>query len=315
MESKSVSKYIFDFAEEVAKKSKWVEIDDYKVEKLARQIQKTEFKPLGYPEVFSDIDSLYMRKAILIGSEILASSVNYCYWYGRSDFKPNNIGANLMYSLLYESFDEFSLKDVPEVFYQKMVLNRLPLLEERNKHIKECSSEKIVGGFFSISNISSSYGDDINFCESDIIDKLIRLDEKENGADDAVRLLMEKFPGFASDVFSKRAILCISLLNRRIGMFKNSINDLPIPADYQIPKMLRWKGCLIYHPSLENKIEEDELIQKGSLEELEIRASSIVVCKMISKISGVSQSDIDAWLWGNRKECNEKFHLTVTTDY
>jgi len=117
------------------------------------------------------------------------------------------------------------------------------------------------------------------------------------------------------DIFLKRASLFFMMLHRSMGWFKNDIHKLPIPSDYQIPKMLEWLGCIRYYGSLKNDIKEGKLIPEGSLMECEIRAASIIACKKIADRAGCSPNDVDNYLWLNRKDCNNPFHLTITTNY
>jgi hypothetical protein len=90
---------------------------------------------------------------------------------------------------------------------------------------------------------------------------------------------------------------------------------IPVPADYQVPKMLEHFGCLKYKTSLSNKIASHSIIPKYSLEEVSIRGATILVCDRLAELTGWNKSEIDSWLWLRRKECTKPFHLTVTTDY
>ena len=57
------------------------------------------------------------------------------------------------------------------------------------------------------------------------------------------------------------------------------------------------------------------MIPKYSIEEVSIRGGVVVVVDKLARLTGWSVSEIDAWLWLRRKECNKPFHLTITTDY
>jgi hypothetical protein len=105
------------------------------------------------------------------------------------------------------------------------------------------------------------------------------------------------------------------MLNRRLGLYKSFIDQVPVPADYQVPKMLEWMGVLQYSDDLHDTIWEGRLIPSGSRQECEIRASTIMACRMLAKEIGCMQSDVDTALWYNRKACTNPFHLTITTDY
>ena len=58
-----------------------------------------------------------------------------------------------------------------------------------------------------------------------------------------------------------------------------------------------------------------QLIPKGSLQEIEIRAATVLTAKKISEYSGWNIADIDTILFSQRKLIDIPFHLTVTTDY
>jgi hypothetical protein len=79
--------------------------------------------------------------------------------------------------------------------------------------------------------------------------------------------------------------------------------------------MLRYYGCTSYSPELSQKIIDSVLIPEGSLMECEIRASSILVCKLLAEGAGCTMGEIDNFLWQNRKLCSDPFHLTITTNY
>ena len=55
-----------------------------------------------------------------------------------------------------------------------------------------------------------------------------------------------QYPGYASDPFIKRAFLFIIEMNRRMRWFKKDIHKIPVPTDYQIPKMLRYYNILSF---------------------------------------------------------------------
>ena len=141
------------------------------------------------------------------------------------------------------------------------------------------------------------------------------IEEDGKDAKFIVSLIVEGLPGFASDIFLKRASLFCMQLNRKFGWYKDTINELPVPADYQVPKMLEFYGGIIYSEKLSRLIMNEELIPKGSLMECEIRAATIIACKTISDWIGWTSQEIDSWLWLRIKEFDRPFHLTITTDY
>jgi hypothetical protein len=113
----------------------------------------------------------------------------------------------------------------------------------------------------------------------------------------------------------------MALQLRLYPFYKNKDNLIethffnPAPADYQVPRFLREKNVLIYNKELSNAIDTHQIIPKGSIQEIEIRASMIEACSKIVSKSDRKLADVDAYLWSKRNECKKPHHLTVTTDY
>jgi hypothetical protein len=231
----------------------------------------------------------------IIEYELVSSSINYCYWYGRYDIRPTGGGADRMYTLLDESWKQYpkvgNFRARINHFKNALILHRFPLLERRLQHLDEVwTSRKFIPA------LQKAF-DHLNV-EKQLI------------------VLCSSMPGFAGDIFLKRAFLFFMMLHRRTDMIPlTELNKLPIPADYQIPKMLHWLGVLEYNQELTDDINNHRPILSGSLKECEIRAGSILACRDLAQISGQSMCDIDQYLWSCRKHCDCPFHLTITTDY
>ena len=59
--------------------------------------------------------------------------------------------------------------------------------------------------------------------------------------------MIKLFQGFSSDVFLKRTSLFFMQLYRKFGWYKDDLmQTLFVPADYQIPKILRHFECIEY---------------------------------------------------------------------
>ncbi len=247
----------------------------------------------------------------LVAYELILDAVNYNYWYGKGDIRPNGASSYEMSKLLDDSFAMAHLL-VPgdsrvicgfaiRQFRKKLIQNRYPNLANRLKHLDE---------------VHKMFGQN-NGMPMMWIDQMFLPDVRE-GKEDAektIEFLTSFFPTYASDMFLKRAFLFIIEMNRRMGWFKKDIAKIPIPADYQIPKMLQYNWVLEYSDELAYKIGNHELIQSGSLMECEIRASAMKACKMIAEYGDVTMADVDTYLFANRKSCDDPFHLTITTDY
>lgn len=248
------------------------------------------------------------NELFIVLRELVASSINYCYWYGNADVRPMGANSGGMYDLVDEAMDhallkaEASLDVKSEAYYQGIFYNsikyliqllslhRYPLLEERKRHLLEVADHGIRFANYVVLN-------------------------KEKHGKELIEDLIRNFTGFSSDTFLKRTSLFFIQLNRQLGWFPELMQDIFVPADYQVPKMLRHFKALEYSNHLSYKIQEGKLIEKGSLMECQIRAATIKVCRMIMDITGWNISEVDTWLWTKRKLPIEKFHLTITSDY
>jgi hypothetical protein len=251
-----------------------------------------------YSEEPQKVDEQNELKIII--RELIASSINYCYWYGHGNIRPMGANSNSMYELVDEAMNitifpdkcptVFDVKEIVQYLIELLSINRYPLLEERKRHLLEVADN---GFQFAKHTQEKIHG------EKHVFEKLIR-----------------EFQGFASDIFLKRASLFFIQLHRQLGWFDDLIKELFVPADYQVPKMLVYFNILNYSNQLQYKIQEGKLVEKGSLMECQIRAATILACRKLCKLTGWTIADIDTWLWTKRKlPKHEKFHLTLTSDY
>jgi Potential Queuosine, Q, salvage protein family len=129
-----------------------------------------------------------------------------------------------------------------------------------------------------------------------------------------VLLLAENFPSF-HDValyrkrevrFFKRAQICIADLHGAFGgkgwgAF-HDFDQLTAFADYKLPQVLRQLGVLEYHPALAERIDNQDLLEPGGQEEVELRAATIWACElirreMIDRGHSTTAAAIDQRLW------------------
>lgn len=243
------------------------------------------------PFTVESVDNMNHAQAIV--TELFASAINYCFWYGRYDFRPMVGDSYSMYDVVidavHNNLQGMIGPDFVNAIIDKLVFDRYPLLEERTKHLLEAALGTQEFVMFVLMN-------------------------RENDAKIVLHELVRRYPGFASDMFLKRAFLFIIQLNRKLDFFKG-MEDIPVPADYQVPKMLEHFGCLKYESSLVTKIKTHTMIPKYSIEEVSIRGGTVIACDKLAELTGWTKSEIDAWLWLRRKECTKPFHLTITTDY
>jgi hypothetical protein len=104
-------------------------------------------------------------------------------------------------------------------------------------------------------------------------------------------------PFFDDRGFFKRAqITANDLQLAGIADFED-IDRLTIFADNLVPHVLRVDGVLRYDPALAKRIDDGELFEAGSREEVEIRACAVHACELIAPRLGVPPRMLDAWLW------------------
>jgi hypothetical protein len=96
--------------------------------------------------------------------------------------------------------------------------------------------------------------------------------------------------------FYKRAqILASDLALAGVAEF-GDLHRLTIFADNLVPHVLRCDGVLVYDDALAARIDAGERLPLGGAER-EIRACAVHACALISQRTGVSEREIDNWLW------------------
>ena len=130
-------KTVWEIAEQTMENAQYVMMLDKNIEKIAKNIKNTSFEPIGMPDVplGEDINSG------LILYELHAAAVNYCYWYGKHDVRPNNAGATKMYQLLDEAYKE-AVKIIKQ---QRKKLDAVAKALLEKETLDREAFEKIVG--------------------------------------------------------------------------------------------------------------------------------------------------------------------------
>jgi len=122
--------------------------------------------------------------------------------------------------------------------------------------------------------------------------------QAENSAERLVSILNEM--SFYQDVgFYKRAQLTAADLSvAHVAQFAD-LDRLTIFADNLVPHVLRVDGILSYAPGLLERIEREELIPAGSIEEREIRACALHAVELIAGAlrHEVTPMQLDYLLW------------------
>lgn len=133
----------------------------------------------------------------------------------------------------------------------------------------------------------------------------------------------------------KLAQLTVQALHCALGQYgqlgEYSIKDLDtitVCADYQLPRQLRDLNVLTYSNNLAYTVDNEELIEKNSLKELEIRASAVYAAQLLrdninsyrldEELQPISSLEIDYFLWSSGRLLDldkSKHHLTITEMY
>jgi len=157
----------------------------------------------------------------------------------------------------------------------------------------------------------------------------------DNSAAKLARLLAEKFSSFRDIAeyrghevfFYKRAqILAADLHGAFNGKKWGSFGDMEMLtafADYKLPQVLRHSGIMHYNGSLAQKVDQQVLLETGSLDEVEIRANTIWAVELIrqelertGKVLRAFEIDWILWNLGQDDAFRERpYHRTVSIFY
>ena len=158
--------------------------------------------------------------------------------------------------------------------------------------------------------------------------------EAQNDIGKLVELLLRDFSSFGDWTelegkklyFLKRAQLfpsdlCHAFKGEGYGYFKN-MGDLTVFVDYKLPQFLEARGALAYADTLRNKLQNQELVERGSREEIEIRANTVYACEMLLERlatlgRNLTASDLDWMLWDltTRTKSSLPYHRTISVYY
>ena len=293
-----LTKQVYELSEQFMKDSVFVKMIPGQIEVVANEIVNNDRPKFPIPDKIHDNEEVIYKQVFM---ELVAASINYCYWYGKSKIRPGNAGSTFMYECLMNAFYNDQTEDYSkciDYLIDILSFNRFPLIEERVRHLNELKSSKVNDITIRITNnnigVYKDGDNDINTYMTEIITAM---------------------PGFASDLFLKRASLFFIQLFRRFGWFSDQLHNLHVPADYQIPKMLEHNKCISYNPYLRNIISTNQLIPKHSQIECEIRSATVLTMKKLCELTGWNIAEVDGYFFLKRHEAKQNFHLTITTDY
>lgn len=118
-----------------------------------------------------------------------------------------------------------------------------------------------------------------------------------------VKILPE---GYSGDPMRKKAILFFLYLSGYLVSKGNIVeNYLPIPSDYQIPRILEWLGIIEISDCIKPMFYTNELLDVESELVMDIRAASIISCDKISKMAKVDNYVVDSSLFTYFRNCDD----------
>lgn len=124
-------------------------------------------------------------------------------------------------------------------------------------------------------------------------------------------------PKCYQDDYLKKAQLALMLIAgqfRQLGM-RVSL-DVSAAADYQLPKVLRRLGILVYGEQLAQLVDQGYLLVEDVRYERAIRAATIYAVSAIAEHFNTGVEQVDFWLWTQRNDgAPSNFHLCLTTNY
>lgn len=270
------------------------------------------------------------NKEQLLGLVFVFNSINFSYWAEQEQPKWTMTfgGEKLDGAIaLFRAFEEelkinpnFTncsyLKDVKASDLSRILKGnvQIPMFEERIKILNEVGqvlNSKYNGSFI---NLFESCGNDSTILMSEIISNFPSFFDEES------------YKGI-SIPFYKRAQLNSKMISDALISLGEkplaSLEALTAFADYKIPQILRSFGIIEYTPDLSRRIDNQELIEKGSSEEVEIRIATILSVEkmrhqLLNRFNWVTSSHVDSMLWNRSQDKSlevKPYHRTYTTAY
>lgn len=134
---------------------------------------------------------------------------------------------------------------------------------------------------------------------------------------DMAAILAKCFPLAFADPFLKKPQLALAEI---AGHFAEDLKLkfevlLTAFADYQVPRVLRGKGILIYSKEVAALVDNQVLVPEGSPVEMAIRAATVKGCAAMAKHFDAPDAAVDNFVFMLRKQDFGLFHLTPTNRY
>lgn len=103
---------------------------------------------------------------------------------------------------------------------------------------------------------------------------------------------------FGGDPFRKKACLAVLLLTSHLAAHGHGVTaDIPIPSDYQIPRILAWKGLIRVGDRLAGAMRAGRMLDARSEPVEHFRAAAVVAAHEIAAAAGVPDWAVDGALF------------------
>jgi hypothetical protein len=307
--------YVFKLSEDIVNQANHVTLNEAKIKEFAefmksepmkeKQVDKHKIKVENYTE---------NEKKCIILNELVADSINYCYWQYNSRIRPFGAGSTRMREILDTFFDaehafvnDINFEYQIRQFIKALQRNRFPMMKERIENLDALCIPYIMRGASTYMSAYAYANVAITFTKMVV--------SGEYSFPFLFDFLITEIDGYGDDPFLKRACLFFLQLNRILGMFEEWVKDFPVPADYQVPKLMHYHGLFDYSPKLTTMIDNGNHLEENGPMEMEIRAATVHTGKLLCDEIGWPASNVDGWFFTRRNECQDPFHLCKTSNY
>lgn len=294
----------------VVDNSKYVHINK---EKLKKFVDTNDFIIMKKKHWLSDYINKFTEKEIILFL-FLIQSINYCFWKEPIFIYEHDQRSSAMF----------------KIFLDKVLINKKLL---NVNYLNSLSYDDFVNIFeIEEGNIKNRY---LTFMET------VRFIYNNNNfysdifnlqsVDELYNYIVSNFKSF-NDIalyndkeifFYKRSTLLIQELFKFSSTIKSNIKTIDSClgcADYVIPKGLRSLSILTYDSVLDDIINQEKLIEAGSIYEIEIRANMLYVLELMKKRlkeNGIiiNSIELDNIMWKYSRKLLGKHHKTDTIFY
>lgn len=169
----------------------------------------------------------------------------------------------------------------------------IPLLAERLAHLRELGSVLLARyGGQAAALIERAHGDAIALVQH-VAGNLPSFED------------VATYGGRRVPIYKRAQILVGDLAGnldgKGLGAFSN-LHELTAFADYKLPQLLRRLGVLVYSDDLAQRVNTRQFIAAGSVEEVEIRCSTVWAVELLRRAMAAAGRhyaayEIDWWLW------------------